>query len=175
MIEHCVHWSGSTFLYRGISAVADFRRFPWVNVTVGKRMAVNSVYWHQPLTNAVKKTSKHALRQTAYSLFPHPIPEPFMLSTQWKSKHARMIFPCKCEIHTGKRKICSGRFTICPKKTTLCKVPVPPARQPPAFQLRCQQYINLTNTEGCDLLIWAEPSLTSKVWSVRDDDRNSNP
>lgn len=84
------------------------------------------------------------------------------------------FFPCKCEIHTGKRKICSWRSTMCPKKTTLCKVLVQPARQPRAFQLCSQQYINLTNTEGCDLLIQAEPNLTSKSWTGRADEQRRN-
>lgn len=74
------------------------------------------MYWHQPLTTAVKQTSKHALNQTAHSLFPHPIPEPFMLSTQWKSKHTRKIFPCKCENHTGKKKNTQFKIHHAPKE-----------------------------------------------------------
>ena len=132
------------------------------------------MYWHQPLTKAVKQTSKHALKQTAHSLFPHPIPAPFILSTQWKSKHTRKIFPCKCEIHTGKRERSSLRFAVRPKKTRLYKVLAPPAQQPRGFQLCRQQHINLTNTVGYDPLIQAEPSLTSKSWSVCTDKQNCN-
>lgn len=65
-----------------------------------------------------------------------------------------------------KRKTPSPRFIMHPKKTILCEVLAPPVWQPPAFQLCCQQYINLTNTEGCDLFIPAEPKLTSELWSV---------
>lgn len=45
-------------------------------------------------------------------------------------------------------------------------------RQPPAFQLRCQHYINMTNTGGCDLSLRAEPTLTSGLWSVWVDKHN---
>lgn len=43
MIEHCMYWKRSTFLYCGISAVAAFHWFPSVDLRVGKRMAVNFV------------------------------------------------------------------------------------------------------------------------------------
>lgn len=76
MIEHCVYWTGSTFLYCGISAVAAFYWFPSVNLRVGKRMAVNFVYVLTSATDQLllNRHQKHALRQTAYSLFPtsHP-------------------------------------------------------------------------------------------------------
>lgn len=150
------------FLFCGISAGADFHWFSLVDFRAGKKIELTlCMHWHQPLTKAVMQTSKHALKKTAHSLFPHPIPAPFILSTQWKSKHTRKIFPCKCEIHTGKRESSSLRFTVLPRKTTFSKVPVPPVWQPHAFQLSCQQYFNLTNTEGYDPLICAEPSLTS--------------
>jgi len=98
------------------------------------------MYRHQPLTEAVKETSKHALRQTAHSLSPHPIPEPFMLSTQWKSKHTRKIFPDKCEIQPGKKeKICRMRFTNAPKENkTLQSANAASPTSKPAFHLRRQ-------------------------------------
>lgn len=64
-----------------------------------------------------------------------------------------------------KRKTRSSRFIMRPKKTILDEVLAPLAWQSPAFQLCCQQYINLTNTEGYDLFIRAEPKLTSELWS----------
>lgn len=51
MIEHCMYWKCSTILYCGISSVADFHWFPSLNLTVGKRMAVNFVYVLTSATN----------------------------------------------------------------------------------------------------------------------------
>lgn len=80
--------------------------------------------------------------------------------------HKKDFFPCKYEIHTGKGERSSLRSSTRPKKTTLYKVLAPPVWQPRAFQLYCQQYFSLTNREGYDPLIWAEPRLTSKLRSA---------
>lgn len=62
----------------------------------------------------------------------------------------------------------------CTQRKQYSQVLAPPAGQPPAFQLFCQQYINLTNTEGCDLVMRAEPNLTSELRSDWVEDHNSN-
>lgn len=78
---------------------------------------------HQPLTEAVKQTPKHAAHPPC-SHIPSQSP---LCCPQWKSKHTRKVPPCKCEIHTGRRKICNWRFITRPKKTIRCKVLALPA------------------------------------------------
>lgn len=127
MINHCMYWGRSNlFTLRDMCSsslsLVSLSEFKSRKEDGWGWLLTLCMHWHQPLTKAVKQTSKHTLRQSAHSLFPHPIPETFMLSAQWKSKHTRKMFPCKCEIHTGKRKTRRSRFAVHPKKTTLCKV-----------------------------------------------------
>lgn len=96
---------------------------PWLSASGRGWPLTSCANRHQPLTEAVKQTPKHAAHPPC-SHIPSQSP---LCCPQWKSKHTRKVPPCKCEIHTGRRKICNWRFITRPKKTIRCEVLALPA------------------------------------------------
>lgn len=137
----------------------------------GGRPLTLCTHWHQPPTEAVKQTSKHA----PHTPFSHiPSQSPLCCPHNGNPNTQERFFHANVKSIQGKGKYAIRDSSCAQRKQYAVKCLRRRPRQPPAFQLCCQQYINMTNTRGCDLSIRAEPNLTSELWSVWVDKHNCN-